>query len=225
MKLYMHPASPPSRAINLLIAEKVLPIESVLVDLKTGAHHQEPYISINPNRLVPLLEDGDFRLTEGSAIIKYLGDKFDLAEYPKELKARARVNEMLDWVNSNLYRDYGYNMIYPQIMGHHKRDEAAQAGTLEWGKTKSLKWLQLLNDHWLGDKKPYLCGNNITIADYFAGGVIALGELVGCDLAEFANITRWMGNMRKLKHWDEMGAATKGWAEHIGDKARFVRIA
>ncbi len=49
----------------------------------TGAHHQEPFVSINPNRLVPVLEDGDLRLTESSAILKYLADKFDCPPIPR----------------------------------------------------------------------------------------------------------------------------------------------
>ena len=54
-----------------------------MVDLFTGAHHQEPFVSINPNRLVPVLEDGDFRLTESAAILIYLAEKFDLPGVPE----------------------------------------------------------------------------------------------------------------------------------------------
>ena len=50
MKLYMHPVSNTSRPVLLFIAENKLPVESEIVDLMTGAHYQEPYISLNPNR-------------------------------------------------------------------------------------------------------------------------------------------------------------------------------
>jgi len=40
-----------------------------------GEHYQPEYVAINPNRMVPVLEDGDFRLTESSAILKYLAEK------------------------------------------------------------------------------------------------------------------------------------------------------
>ena len=75
MKLYMHPASITSRIVRLYIAEKGLKVDEEVVDLFTGAHHQAPFVSVNPNRLVPVLEDGDFRLTESAAILIYLAEK------------------------------------------------------------------------------------------------------------------------------------------------------
>ena len=135
MKLYMHPVSTVSRPVNLLIAEKKLPVEQEVVDLMAGAHHQEPFTSMNPNRLVPVLQDEDFRLTESSAILKYIAEKFGLEEYPSGLRERARVNEMMDWLNSNFYRDFGYGLVYPQIFPHHRRpSDEAQLRTVELWK-------------------------------------------------------------------------------------------
>jgi glutathione S-transferase len=225
MKLYMHPVSTASRPVALLIAEKKLPVENVVVDLMTGAHHQEPYVSLNPNSLVPMLEDGDFRLTESSAILKYLADRFDLPEYPKELKARARVNEVMDWFLTQLYPQYGYGMIYPQLFPHHKRqNDATQAGTIEWGHKNSQRWLQILNDHWIGPDRNYLCGNSITIADYLATGIITLGEVVGCDLARYPNVTRWIGNMKKLPHYAKVNETFEGWSASVKEKADLVAV-
>ena len=85
MKLYMHPVSTACRPVRLLIAENGIACDEETVDILQGAHYQEPYASLNPNRMVPWLEDGDLRLTEGSAILKYLADKYDLPSYPKDL--------------------------------------------------------------------------------------------------------------------------------------------
>ncbi len=79
MKLYMHPVSMTSRPVRLFVAENGIPMDEELVDLMTGAHYKEPFTAINPNRMVPVLEDGDLRLTESSAILKYLADKIELA--------------------------------------------------------------------------------------------------------------------------------------------------
>ena len=91
MKLYMHPVSTATRPVRLLIAENGIKCDEEMVDILQGTHYQEPYASLNPNRMVPMLEDGDLRLTESSAILKYLADKYDLPSYPKDLKKRAKV--------------------------------------------------------------------------------------------------------------------------------------
>ena len=141
MKLYMHPVSMTSRPVRLLIAEHGLEVDEQMVDLMTGAHYQPQFVAVNPNRMVPVLEDGDFRLTESSAILKYLADKFNLPAYPKDLKQRAKVNEIMDWFNTNFYRDYGYGWIYPQLFPHHRRpsDEVQSAhGRLGQGARRGL---------------------------------------------------------------------------------------
>jgi glutathione S-transferase len=99
----MNPVSNTSRPIRLLIMENKLPVDEQIVDFNTGEHLGESYLKLNPNGLVPTLVDGDFILTESSAIMKYLADKFDLAAYPKDLQKRARVNEMMDWFNTGFY--------------------------------------------------------------------------------------------------------------------------
>ena len=219
MKLHMHPASITSRPVRLFMAEKGIEAEEVLVDLMTGAHHQEPFVSFNPSRLVPVLEDGDLKLTESSAILKYLADKFDLPEYPKDLKARARVNEMMDWVNTNFYRDWGYNLCYPQLFPHHQRPTAeGQDVTVRWGSDKSKFWLQVLNDYWLGDGRTWLTGDQITIADYFAASVVALGDMIRYDFSAYPNVSVWLSRMKALPNWKTVSEALDGFAGSLADK-------
>src|SRR5579871_1391730 len=197
MKLYMHPVSTVSRPVRLFIAEHQIPVEEELVDIMTGAHYNPPYAAINPNCLVPMLEDGDLRLTESSAILKYLADKIGSPAYPKELKQRAKVNEVMDWINTNFYRDWAYNLAYPQLFPHLKRrSDEAQAATIEIGQQNAKRWLKVLNDHWIGPKNQYLCGNQITIADYFGAALVTAGELIHCDFGGYPNVARWLDNMK-----------------------------
>ena len=74
---------------------------------------------------------------------------------------------MMDWFNANIYKDFGYGMIYPQALPHHVRpSDEAQAGTLQWGRQKTQSWLKILDESLIGPNKAYLCGNQITLADY-----------------------------------------------------------
>jgi glutathione S-transferase len=219
MKLYMHPVSNASRPVRLFLAENNIQCEEQIIDLATGEHYKEPYASMNPNRLVPMLQDDDFRLTESSAILKYLASKYDLPSYPKDLKKRAKVDEMMDWFNTQFYRDYGYGLAYPQMYGHHKRPtDEIQAGTIAWGQDKARNWFKILNDFWIGPKKQYLVGDEITIADYFGASLATLGEVIGCEFSAYPNVERWLNNIRKLDSWRKVNEAHYGFASAVKDQ-------
>lgn len=113
----------------------------------------------------------------------------------------------MDWINTNFYRDWGYNLCYPQLFPHMKRrSDEAQSATLAWGAEKSKVWLGLLNDYWIGPTKLYLCGNEITIADYFGAGIVTLGELIGCDFSPYPQVQRWLGNIKARPNWMTVNA-------------------
>jgi glutathione S-transferase len=216
MKLYMHPVSMTSRPVRLFIAENKIPVEEVTVDLFTGEHMKPPYTDKNPNALVPMIEDGDLRLTESSAILKYLADKIGSPTYPKDLKQRAKVNEVMDWINTQFYRDWAYNMIYPQIFPNNKRrSDEAQAATVELGQNNAKKWLKVLNDHFIGPKNQYLTGDQITIADYFGAALVTLGETVRVDFSKYPNVQRWLNNMKKLQNWGKINEVFYGFVESV----------
>jgi glutathione S-transferase len=219
MKLYYHPASTASRPVLLFAAESGIELELKLVDIFKGEHRQPAYVAVNPNALVPMLEDGDFRLTESSAILKYLADKIDSPLYPKGLQQRARVNERMDWFNTQLSRDYCFGLVFAQLLPHHKRrSDEAQAGTLQWGQERSKVWLQVLNDHILGPGGNYVCGDAITIADHFGAGLLTLGEVIGCDFAPYPYVLGWLARVKALKSWKSVNAVLDGiTASHKGE--------
>ena len=202
MKLYYHPFSTTCRPVMLLASEAGIELDYQLVDLFTGAQHQPAFLAINPCHQVPVLEDGDFRLTESSAILKYLADNKGASSYPKDARQRARVNERLDWFNTGFYRDFCYGYIYPQIFPFMRRsDEVVQAGTVAYGREKSLDWLKILDQHLIGPRNKFVCGDAVTIAD-FLGAIMALSiESIGGSFGAYPNITRWMNGMKALKSW------------------------
>lgn len=219
MKLYFHPVSTTCRTVMLFASEAGIALDYQLVDLMTGENLKPDYRSINPNALVPVLEDGDFRLTESSAILKYLADSVNSPAYPKGLRERARVNEMMDWINANLYRDLAYGIAYPQLFAHHKRpSDAVQAGTIAWGQEKARGWLATLDKTLLGPDKKFLCGSTVTIADHFGAPIVTLCELLRSDLGAYPNIRRWLSNMKALPSWPKVNEAFHGYANAIKDQ-------
>ncbi len=219
MKLYMHPVSMTSRPVRLFIAESGIKVDEQVVDLMTGEHLGPAFAAVNPSKMVPVLEDGDLRLTESSAILKYLADKIDSPAYPKDLKQRARVNERLDWTSTQLCSDLVYALVYPQIFDAHKRrSDEAQAATLERGRERAAVWLKVLDDSVLGAGNAYLCGSAITLADYHAASYVHLAEVIGSDLAAYPNVKRWLGRMKSLKSWPQVYEVIDGFAASLKGK-------
>lgn len=201
MKLYFHPVSTTCRPIMMLADEAGIPLELVVVDLFSGAHLKAEYAAVNPSRQVPFLDDDGFGLSEGSAILKYLADKAGVPSYPKDPRERARVNERMDWFNTGLYRDLGYGLIYPQCLPSYKRaDERVQSAVLDWGRERSRAWLQVLDEHLIGDR-PYVCGADITIADYLGACYLTLGEVVHLEYDAWPNVARWLARVKSRPSW------------------------
>lgn len=193
-----------------------------VLDLMSGEHKGAAYLAINPNGQVPTLVDGDFRMAESSAILKYLASRFDCPEYPKDLKERAKVDEAMDWFNTNLYRDFGYGLLYPQIFPHHKRpSDEAHSSVVAWGKDKTKAALKILDAN-IG-ANDYVANNKISIADYFGVGLLTAGGTIGCTYGDYPNVCRWIGTMKKLKTWNRVNEVFNGFAGSMAGKT-FERV-
>jgi glutathione S-transferase len=201
MKLYYHPVSTTCRPILQFAAESGITLDLQLVDLFKGEHLQPTYCAINPSRCVPLLEDGDFRLGECSAILKYLADTVKSPAYPADLQRRARINERMDWFNTGLYRDLGYGVIYPQVLPHLRLDdEQAQKAMIDVSRDRAKKWIGILDENIIGSA-PFVCGQEVTIADYMGAAYLTVGEVTRIDYSAYPNVVRWLSTMKARPSW------------------------
>jgi glutathione S-transferase len=224
VKLYYHPVSTTSRPIMLLAADDKIAMDYELIDLLTGAHLEPGFTGVNPSQQVPVLEDGDFRLTESSAILKYLAEKTSSPTYPKDLRQRARVNERMDWFNTGFYRELGYGVIYPQIFPNYKRaDPAVQRAHLAWGREKACRWLNIL-DHDIIGSNAYVCGEQLTIADYLGIGMVSLGEVTRFDYGDWPNVSRWIARMKDRPSWQRVHETFYAQFVPAYEKAPFVTL-
>lgn len=200
----------------MFIADEGLDVEQQIVDILAGEQYGEAFTKINPSSFVPVLEDGDFRLIEISAILKYLAEKSGSATYPTDLQARAAVNETMDWFNTNLYRSLGYGLVYPQIFDYCAlQDEAALKLQITLGKAQAERFLSVLNDHILGNGAPWLCGETMTIADYLASGIVSCGEAIGCTFGAYPNIVAWYDRIKALPNWQSANAGLYELAKNV----------
>ncbi|MGV1830469.1 glutathione S-transferase [Agrobacterium vitis] len=80
-----------------------------------GVVNDPAFRAMNPNGLVPVLEDGDVVLWESNTILRYLAARYgDAAFNPVDPVARAQAEKWMDWVTSTIaipFRDVFWGMI------------------------------------------------------------------------------------------------------------------
>lgn len=72
LRFHYHPYSTFARRVHVMLLEKDIPHEKLLVDLPARAQRQPGYLAMNPYGRVPLIEDDGFVLYESAAIMMYL---------------------------------------------------------------------------------------------------------------------------------------------------------
>lgn len=220
MKLYCDPISTTSRPVVLFALDHGLDLRLEHVDLMSEQQTEPAYLRVNPNGIVPYLVEVDgFELGESSAILKYLADKVGSPAYPTDLKARARVNAAMDWFATNLHKDFCGMVCYTQLGLFKDMPPAVVQQMIAYGEAKSPRWLTLLDERMIGGND-YVCGDEITLADYLGSAFVTLGELVAYDFSPYPNIGRWLARMKARPGWNAAYAAFNGWLSATRSQSR-----
>lgn len=216
MRLYHFNGSTTCRPVEMFAAEAGIALELVPVDLMTGEHVGPGYTAKNPTQQVPTLEDGDFLLTENAAILRYLATLADSPAYPKEPRARARVDEQLDWFNTGFSREFCYGAMYPRILPYLAfPDPAVQAAVEARCTEKGSRFMRILNDSMLKDPGPFLGGAEPNLADYMGVAYATLGEMARFDYSPYPRVQRWIAAMKARPGWKAGHAGWEGWRDHV----------
>lgn len=96
-------ASPYAMSVFVALHEKQLDFELTQVDLAALEHRTSGFSRLSLTQRVPTLVQGDFALSESSAITEYIDEVFaGTPLYPKDARARARARQLQAWVRSDL---------------------------------------------------------------------------------------------------------------------------
>jgi glutathione S-transferase len=94
--------SPYAMSVFVALIEKQLLFEVETLDLAVGANNAPDYAKTSLTQRVPTLIDGDFALSESSAIAEYLDDAYpDSPIFPSDLRQRARARQVQAWLRSD----------------------------------------------------------------------------------------------------------------------------
>jgi glutathione S-transferase len=160
-----------------------------------GKNKEPAYLAMNPNGLVPTLQDGDFTLWESNAIVRYLARNYGKPDQlePADPKVRAKANQWMDWQISVLAPAIG-----PAFWGlirtpAEKRDLAAIAAS----QAKTIEAMKML-DAQLGRTK-FVAGENFSYGDIPVGIMAYRYWQLVPERPELPNLARWYKALQTRK--------------------------
>ena len=141
-------------------AEMDVKFDRVDAGMQFGVNNTPEFKAMNPNGLVPMIDDGGFVLWESHAIVRYLARKHGLGTLcPSDPKAAADADRWMEWYSTTLWnhmKPIFWNLI-------RTAPEKRNMADVEDNRRKLGAYLAMADAHLA--KNPYLAGKEFTMGD------------------------------------------------------------
>lgn len=156
---------------------------------------------LNPNRLVPVLDDEGFVLWESAAIIRYLARTYGSGTLlPLDAKDAARADQWMEWAGTSLYPD----LIATVFIGLVRTSAAERnASAIEAAAKRVGERLAVLDGELAS--RDYILGNTFTVADIPAGALMYRYYTLPIERPKLPNVEAWYQRL----------AAREAYARHV----------
>jgi glutathione S-transferase len=167
IKLHYYPGNA-SFTPHVLLHEIGVPFELHLVQRQQGAHKQPDYLKLNPNGLIPVLQDGELVLYETAAICLHLADTHPGAALAPPLGSaeRAHFYKWLAWLTNTLQAML-IHYFYPERLVDDG-DAGAALQVKRHAQAKIGAMLEQLDAQLASHGAPWLLGEHYSAADAYA---------------------------------------------------------
>lgn len=167
IRLHHYPGNA-SFAPHVLLHELGAPFELVLVDRTQGAHKAPAYLALNPNGLIPVLEDGGLVLYETAAICLHLVDRFPQAQLAPAVGsvARAHFYKWLIWSTNTLQATLIHYFYPERLVDEGNAEGARQVRAHAQARVGQL--LQQIDDQLAAHGGAWVLGSDYGVVDIYA---------------------------------------------------------
>lgn len=175
------------------VAEVGQPHERIDAGGAFGRTDTPEYAAMNPNRLVPVLDDDGFTLWESNAIVRYVADRHGRGGLsPTDLQARARADQWMEWANTSLYADIISTIFWGLIRtpAADRNNDAIRSSIKRAGEK-----LGVLDAHLAG--RAYILGDTLTMADLPAGSLMYRYFTLPIERPKLANVEAWVKRLEQ----------------------------
>ena len=207
LKLHVFPLSPRSFKVLCVANHLNLDYELKVVDLSKGEQTRPEFAAININKKAPALEEDGYCLWESNAIVQYLASKKpESGLLPKDERARADVSRWQFW-ESTSFDPACATLIFERVVKGMFGRGGPDPAEVEKGLARFNQAAAILNEHLKG--KAYLCGNQLTVADFAVGSALIMTTPAQLPLESCAEVLRWYHTLAELPAWKKTLAAQK----------------
>ena len=184
--------TPNGKKVTILLEELEVPYQIVPVHIGRGDQFTDGFLRISPNNRMPALVDTEPKgggepigIFESGAIMMYLAEKFGRFWPQKDLRARYEVVQWVMWQMANQGPKTGERGHFSRVPAEHGDQTYAQRRFAD----EVHRLYGVLNNR-LYDR-PYVAGDEYTIADMICLPWTVSWQLQGIDLDEFKYFKRW----------------------------------
>lgn len=157
------------------------------------------YRALNPNGLVPTIEDGEVKLWESNVIVRYLAHKAgDGRLCPADIGTRFDAERWMDWQATVFWPVLRPLFIQLTRTSREKRDSAV----ISEGEKLSLAAVRIL-DQRLSDRA-FLAGDAFSMGDIPAAATVHRWYALDIDHPELLNVQRWYDLMKQRQPFREV---------------------
>lgn len=142
------------------------------------------YLALNPNALIPTIEDDGLVLWESNAILRYLAARYAPHLWPEDLKQRAAADKWMDWQFSfaDAQRD-AFIMLVRKPPAEH------DPAVISKGAEATTKMMAMLED--MLSRQPWLTGDSFGIADIPMGTYAHTWFTLGLPRQDMPHVKAW----------------------------------
>jgi glutathione S-transferase len=191
LKLYNYPDCPFCQKVRVVLAEKDLEYEKVLVDLRKQDQKTPEFLQLNPYGKVPVLVDEDTVVYDSTIINEYLDEEYPIpALMPEDSQGRAQVRTLEDYCDNSFIPPTTV-LLAQALKPEGERDEPR----VEQAREELRRCLYYLREKL--DGRQYLVESQFTLADAsFAPRMIVLGRLGFEFEPALAPVQQWVERIR-----------------------------
>ncbi len=167
---------PFSRKVRVTMAEKCL---EVLLTIESVWEKREKFLELNPAAEVPVLvEEDNTVLSDSDAICEYLEDKYPEPRLmPVDLYEKAEVRRLTGWFDKKFYKEVGELLLIEKIFKQLKGVGEPDSRIIRVAQKNMHFHLKYIC--YLTDRRHWLAGSSLTLADITAAAHISTIDFMG----------------------------------------------